>query len=144
MTISETGVVLEARGPIALVRAEEKGECAGCGAKGHCHGGAGGEKTVEALNDAGARPGDRVVITVPSADFLRAAFQVYMVPVLGILAGAAAGQLLGGRFGDPGPAGSAAGIGGLAGAILSIAAVRLWRRANPAVGGLRPRVAKIL
>ena len=144
MTISETGVVLEARGPMAVVRAEEKGECAGCGAKGHCHSGAGGVKTVEALNDAGARPGDRVVITVPSRDFLRAAFQVYMVPVLGILSGAAAGQYFGGRFGDPGTAGAAAGIGGLAGAVIAIAAVRLWRRVNPDVGNLRPRIEKIL
>ena len=144
MSIRETGVILEVRGTVAVVRAEAQGECAGCGAKGYCHGGAGGEKTVEALNDAGARAGDRVVISVPSKDFLRAAFQVYMVPVFGILAGAAAGQYLGTAYGDPGPDGSSAGIGGLTGGVLSILLVRLWRRLNPAVGGLQPRVEKVL
>lgn len=144
MSIRETGLVLDEKGPYVVVRAEEGGNCAGCGAKGHCHAGSGGDKTVEAVNDAGAHTGDRVVISIPSADFLKAAFQVYMVPVIGILAGAAAGQFAGGGIFGAEAAGSAAGVGGLVGAVLSIFFVRLWRSRNPEAGALRPRVEKIL
>ena len=144
MSIRETGLVLEEKGPYVVVRADESGNCAGCGAKGHCHAGGSGAKSVEAVNDAGAQIGDRVVISIPSADFLKAAFQVYMVPVFGILAGAAAGQFAGGGIFGAEAAGSAAGVGGILGAVFSIFLVRLWRRRNPEAGALRPRVERIL
>ena len=145
MAVEEEGTVVELRGPLALVRAVPSAQCAGCAAAGACHGGgSGGEKVVEAVNEAGASPGDRVVMALQSGALLKAAFRVYVIPVLGILAGAGAAQvavevLRGGQG-----AGAAAGIGGAAGAVLALLAQRLHSRRPGGAGTLRPRVVRIL
>jgi sigma-E factor negative regulatory protein RseC len=143
MGVEEEGVVTEARGESALVRAVETSQCAGCVSAKFCHGGgAGGEKIIEAVNTVGAREGDRVVISLPSTALLKASFQVYMVPVLGILAGAGAAQTAVNALAGPQAAGMAAGIGGLLGAILSVLAMRRLRHRSSAGKSLRPVIVK--
>lgn len=143
MGVEEQGVVIEASGPTALVRAEQSGRCSGCASAGFCHGGEGGERTVEAENPLGAAKGDRVVIALPAGALLKASFRVYMVPVLGLLAGAAAVQLVvRGLAGDE-AASAAAAAGGAAGAVLAFI---LQRRLSRRRGGedLRPRIVRVL
>lgn len=142
MNVEEQGVVIHAAGGGAEVRAEGGAHCAGCAAAGHCQGGA-GEKVIEAANPLGAKKGDRVVIAVPAGDLLKASFQVYIVPVIGILLGAGAAQLSAQALWGPETAGAAAGIGGLAGAAVSILLLRGLRRRRPG-GGLRPTIVRIV
>jgi sigma-E factor negative regulatory protein RseC len=144
MNIEERGVVVEERGGTALVRASESSHCSGCAAAGSCRGGAGKERVVEALNGIGAREGDEVLMAVPSGALLKASFQVYMVPVLGILAGAGAAQAVAGALAGPEAAAMAAGAGGLTGAVLAVAGTRLFRRRHPESAGLRPRITRIV
>jgi sigma-E factor negative regulatory protein RseC len=142
MNLEEKGVVVEVRGERAVVRAVQGSQCAGCGSAKYCHG-SGGEKTVEADNEIGARAGDSVVMAVPSGALLRASFRVYILPVAGLLAGAGAAQLAVGRIAGPEAAGMAAGIGGLAGAVLSVMALRLAGRGGDRGEGLRPRILRL-
>ena len=142
MDLEEKGVVVEVRGERAVVRAVPGSQCAGCGSAKHCHGGS-GEKTVEADNEIGARAGDSVVMAVPSGALLRASFRVYILPVVGLLAGAGAAQLVVGRIAGAEAAGMAAGIGGLAGAILSVALLRLTGKGGDRGEGLRPRILRL-
>ncbi|MFC1657669.1 SoxR reducing system RseC family protein [Candidatus Moduliflexota bacterium] len=143
MNVEEKGVVVEAGGEGAKVRAEGGAQCAGCGAAKHCQGGA-GEKVVEAANPLGAKKGDRVVIAVPAGELLKASFQVYIVPVIGILTGAGAAQLAVQVLWGPETAGAAAGIGGLAGAAISILFMRSLRSRRTEGGGLRPTIVRIV
>lgn len=145
MEIEEEGTVVEIRGGRAVVRAAAKAQCAGCGASATCHAaGAGDEKIVEVENGPGAAVGDRVIIAVPGGALLRATFQAYMVPVLGILAGAGFAQVLVQAVAGPRAAGMAAGLGGLAGGLLSIAALRRMRRDRPVGADLRPKIVRII
>ena len=142
MSLEEKGVVVEVRGEMAVVRAVPGSQCAGCGSAKYCHGGS-GEKTVEADNEIGARAGDSVVMTIQSGALLRASFRVYIIPVIGLLAGAGLTQLAVGRIAGPEAAGMAAGIGGLAGVILSVVVLRLSGKGGDREGGLRPRILRL-
>ncbi len=142
MDLEEKGVVVEVRGERALVRAVQGSQCAGCGSAKYCHG-SGGEKTVEADNEIGAKAGDSVVMAVPSGVLLRASFRVYILPVVGLLAGAGVTQLVVGRIAGPEAAGMAAGIGGLAGAILAVTVLRFAGKGGDGGGELRPRILRL-
>lgn len=78
------GVVLSIEGTYATVRVEKKSACSGeCESCGLCR------KPifdVKARNKAGAVAGDRVKLYLPSCKIYGAAFLVYMLPVLLILA----------------------------------------------------------
>lgn len=142
--IDEEGIVVESRGGTALVRAVPGSQCSGCAAAGSCQSGAGREREVEADNSLGAEAGERVVMSVPSGDLLKASFQVYMIPVIGVLLGAGAAQTVVQVMAGPAAAGAAAGLGGVAGVLLSVLAVRAYRKRHPESAALRPRISKIL
>jgi sigma-E factor negative regulatory protein RseC len=61
--------------------------------------GGGKEMEVEAVNMAGAKAGDRVVIGFETASLIKASFLVYVFPVLCMIAGAAAGQEIAPNYG---------------------------------------------
>ena len=142
MSVEEKATVLEIRGGNALVRAKENSMCAGCASAGHCQS-SDGERTVEAKNPLGARAGDEVVIAVPSSALLKASFVVYFLPVIGLLAGAAAAQILFGGSGDGETPSAAAGIGGIVGALLTVAATRLYVKKNTESTDVQPVIVRI-
>jgi positive regulator of sigma E activity len=83
-------------------------------------------------------------MSVPSGALLKASFQVYMIPVIGVLLGAGAAQTAVQVMAGPSAAGAAAGLGGVAGVLLSVLAVRAYRKRHPESAALRPRISKIL
>lgn len=46
---------------------------------------------VEAINDAGAKEGDRIVLSFETTSLLKACFLIYVLPILIMIAGAAIG-----------------------------------------------------
>lgn len=84
---------------------------------------------VEALNRAEASDGDCVVLELSDKVFLSASTAVYLVPVVGFVAGAFAGHAAGGAFG--GDADLWAFFGGLAACGAMLALVRLTLRLFP-------------
>lgn len=98
--LQEEGLVRSLHGSLAMVEAVASDACSHCGAKGACQV-LGGDKTraVPAENPVGAQVGDRVLLSAPRRGVLTAGFLVYLVPVLALIAGAAAGQRLGPGWG---------------------------------------------
>ena len=98
--IEETGIVLDVAEDWADVETRRQGACGSCSANGAC--GTSllarylGRKPLllRAQNRAGAAPGDLVVVGVPEDRLVRASLVAYLVPLLGLIFGGLAGQVL--------------------------------------------------
>jgi len=96
---TEQGVVLRTDSEAAWVKTTRSSACEGCTARGSCHSmGAGQEMEVKALNPAGAREGDRIVLSFETGSLLKATFLIYVFPIIFLIAGAALGQMLAPRM----------------------------------------------
>lgn len=90
---TEQGIVIKTDAGAAWVKTVKSGACAGCTARGACHSGSGsGEMEVKAINQAGAKVGDRIVLSFETASLLKATFLLYVFPILLLIAGALIGQ----------------------------------------------------
>ena len=90
---TEQGIVIKTDSSGAWVKTVKSGACAGCTARGACHSmSAGDEMEVKAVNEAGAKVGDRIVLSFESASLLKATFLLYVFPILLLIAGALIGQ----------------------------------------------------
>jgi sigma-E factor negative regulatory protein RseC len=90
---TEQGVVIKTDPSGAWVKTVKSGACAGCTSREACHSmSAGGEMEVKAINEAGAKVGDRIVLSFGSASLLKATFLLYVFPILLLIAGALIGQ----------------------------------------------------
>jgi sigma-E factor negative regulatory protein RseC len=102
--MEELGTVVEVAGRHAWVAMERRSACGACASAEGCSGGvlAGlfGRRPVglRVLNEAGARPGDRVVVAVAVEAVTRGALAVYATPLVGMLGGAAVGELVATRL----------------------------------------------
>jgi sigma-E factor negative regulatory protein RseC len=145
LSIEEGGTVVEVRGRTALVRLRRSSACSGCASAGHCHAGGGeSEQVLEASNEAGAAAGDAVRVAVSSRAVLGASVKIYLLPVAGLLAGAAVAQVLARSTLPPAAAENAAGVGGIIGALLAVLVGRRWGgRAGGGVAVL-PRITRIV
>lgn len=137
--IEESGVVVSIDGPYARVRIERRTVCGGCAANGACGTSlierffGRGSIQVEALNQAQASVGERVMLGISEQGLLSASFAVYFVPLAGLLGGALAGEALAG-IAEGGFADAAA----LLGAVLGFALALLWLRGYSARSRTRP------
>jgi len=118
---TESGIVMEVKGEMAVVKTWRSEACHNCQSKGFCDAISGAEMIVEARNRAGAATGDRVVIEISEGAFLSGSFIAYFLPVLALVGGIIAGQKLGeGRGWDPELAGLAGGVLLFAGVLLVV------------------------
>jgi len=83
----QEGIILEVIGKMAKVKANRHSDCENCGS---CPGNT--AIVVEAINMADAKPGERVAIEIREVNMLKAAFIVYMAPLLAAFTGALAGN----------------------------------------------------
>ncbi len=97
---TEEGVVTRIESAAtAWVKTTRSGACKSCSARSSCHSLGGGEETeVEAINHAGAKIGEKVVLSFDTSPLLKATFLLYMFPILALLAGAFIGQQLAADF----------------------------------------------
>ncbi len=145
MPIEESGTVVEVRERTALVRLRRTPACAECASALQCHTGRdAGERLLEARNDVGAVAGDAVLVAVSARAVINASARIYILPVVGLLIGAGVAQLLAGTFISPQAGGTAAGFGGIAGAVL--AALYGRRAARRAATGMTtlPRISAVV
>ena len=141
--LREEGVVKALLGPEALVEALPSEHCDSCGAKHVCHSlGGEGHKQVKALNQAGAAPGDRVLLAMPRRAALGAGALVYLAPVAALIVGAALGNHWGPAWGwDPQ---NSAVVVGLAALVLCWLGLR-WFSSRVAGGGsFTVRIVRVL
>ena len=92
---TEQGIVIRTETETAWVKTKRSEACEGCSSRGACSVMGGGEEMeVEAINAAGGKVGDRVVLSFETASLLKATFLVYIIPVIFLLIGALIGQKL--------------------------------------------------
>ncbi|MBW2430275.1 MAG: SoxR reducing system RseC family protein [Deltaproteobacteria bacterium] len=90
---TEHGIVVKTAAGSAWVKTIKSGACEGCSARGSCHSLSDrGEMEVEAINEAGAQVGDRIVLSFETSSLLKASFLIYVFPILLLIFGAAIGQ----------------------------------------------------
>ena len=95
--IVEYGTIVELKSAeIAVVLCQKQSACQHCPSSGACQIGDDGKSMlVEAFNAIGAEVGDRVKVETSTKHFLQSSFVLYIVPIIGLLIGAIAGQLIG-------------------------------------------------
>ena len=92
---TEHGIVIRTDSHEAWVKTVKSGSCEGCTARGACHSHSlsdSGEVEVNAINEAGAKVGDRIVLSFQTSSLLKATFLLYVFPILFLIFGAAIGQ----------------------------------------------------
>jgi sigma-E factor negative regulatory protein RseC len=87
-------------GDRARVTIERSEACHSCSAKGACQALGGQTKDLELVvdNAIGARPGDRVQLTLAESAVLKASATLYLLPALGLVGGAGGGWALAQRM----------------------------------------------
>ncbi|MEX1350495.1 MAG: SoxR reducing system RseC family protein [Desulfobacterales bacterium] len=96
---TEQGIVIKTDSRATWVKTVKSGSCAGCSARGSCHGmGGGDEMEVKVINEAGAKVGDRIVLSFETSSLLKATFLLYVFPILFLIVGAVFGQAMASRF----------------------------------------------
>ena len=99
--IEESGQVVEVQGEFAWIESERTSSCGSCAVRKGCGTSALakvlGQRRVRlrVLNRINAAVGDNVVIGIAESGLVRGSLAVYAVPLLGLFAGALAGQGLG-------------------------------------------------
>lgn len=83
------GVVLETDTATAKVKINRHGECSNCGA---CPGDS--AMVIDVRNKICAKPGQRVIINMPEDNMLKAAFVVYLMPLIAAVIGYSAGAVI--------------------------------------------------
>lgn len=132
--IEQQAVVIECREDVAEIEAVRASSCGACSVNGAC-----GTSLLDRVlgrrplrltvaNTVGARVGDRVVIGVPEASLLRAATAAYLVPLLGLIAGAIVGQEASPLLFADGFSGAASLLGGAGGFVAALHWVRRHSR----------------
>ncbi len=92
--IAERGKVSSLSGRFAIVSVRRDDSCLACPAKTACGTSAIGSflgqrhGSIKILNTIGAKPGDRVVVSIPQAGLVKLALLVYGAPLLAMLLGA--------------------------------------------------------
>ncbi len=90
---TEEGVVLRIDARTAWVKTQKTKACEGCSSRGACSAMGGGEDMeVQAINAAGGKVGDRVVLSFDTSSLLKASFLLYVFPIICMLVGAFAGM----------------------------------------------------
>lgn len=130
--IEEPGLVVETRPGIAVVETRRRATCDGCSANKGCGTAVLGKvlgnrrNRVEALDETGAAAGDEVMLALSGSALVRGSLAVYLVPLLGLIAGASVGEMLGLRLAGEGELIS--GLGALLGLALGLAWLRAFTR----------------
>lgn len=96
---TEEGIVLKIDTDTAWVKTKKSKSCEGCSSKGFCHAtGSQDEMEVQAINAAGGKVGDRVMLNFDTSSLLKASFLLYVFPIICMLAGAFVGMELAPRL----------------------------------------------
>lgn len=142
-SLKEQGLVEEVGGGRAVVRVERNAACAQCRSRGACEMFSEKSMRVVVENSLGAHPGDWVEISIPAASVLKVSMAVYLIPVLALVVGAAAGSAWADARGmDPTAASILTGLLALGAAFLLVR--RFDRGASSPDSRYVPRMSRIV
>lgn len=140
---TEKGIVTRVLDNTAWVKTSRTSSCEGCSSRKSCNIAEGGkEMEVEALNDADAKVGDRIVISIDSAALLKVSFMLYVFPILLMLIGAALGQKFAPVFAlNPSALSAALGITSF---VIAFCVIRIRGKKMARKREYQPRVIRII
>lgn len=96
---TEQGIVVRLSTDSAWVKTTRTSACETCAAKSSCNTlGGGKDMEVEAINAAGAKVGDTVIIGFKTSSLLKLSFFIYIFPIICMIAGAVIGQKFAASF----------------------------------------------
>jgi sigma-E factor negative regulatory protein RseC len=132
------GIVIAREGALARVKASRHSDCDNCGA---CPGDS--AMVLDVSNPLDAAVGQKVLLAIPEAGMLKAAFIVYVMPLLSSAFGAVGGGLIAERFSaDMSTSGQV--VGGVLFFILSLFVVFRYDRRSKKKASMLPVIVKIL
>lgn len=137
MTRENEGVVIEVSGDMARVKSNRHGDCKNCGA---CPGD--NATVLDVQNPLGAKPGQRVSFEIKETNMLKAAFIVYIMPLIAIFLGTIAGTWLGEKTGQSIRMFQIG--GGILAFILSIIYVKIFDKSTQSNKKMIPIITRIL
>ncbi|NMM61342.1 SoxR reducing system RseC family protein [Clostridium sp. P21] len=131
------GVVIQTIGNIAKVKANRHGDCKNCGA---CP----GDKAmvVDAINTIGAKPGQHVSFEIKEVNMLKAAFVVYILPLVSVFIGAVIGGFIAEKSGHGSVPFQV--VGGILAFIVSIIYIKFFDKAANKDENMKPIITRIL
>ena len=88
--VERRGIVISTQAGVARVRLSPAAGCAGCGTRNSCASAAAKPQIVDVLLPETALARSEVALTLPESSVLLAALLGYLLPVVGLLAGAVA------------------------------------------------------
>lgn len=141
--MEEEAVVISVSGQHAKVRLQRGTSCDSCGSKASCATASGEEKDVDVINEAGAAPGQRVIIAVNPGVLLKASLTVYMLPLVALIGGAILGSKLAESMGAASQADAWAAATGFGLMILVFVGQKLWNRMIASNSQYTPRIIEI-
>lgn len=137
MKTETQGVVIETSGDMAKVKSNRHGDCKNCGA---CPGD--NATVLDVQNPLGAKLGQRVVFEIKEENMLKAAFVVYILPIIAIFLGSICGAWLASKIGQPEKIFQ---IGGaIIAFILSVLYIKVFDRATNKNNKVKPIITRIL
>ena len=140
---TEHGIVIRTDSRGAWVKTVKSGACAGCTARGACHSMSdNGEVEVKAINEAGAKVGDRIVLSFETASLLKATFLLYLFPILLLIIGAVIGQATA-PYLNFNPSGFSATIGFLF-FLAAVLVIKIKANKMAQKNEYRPKITKVL
>ncbi|MBW1615978.1 MAG: SoxR reducing system RseC family protein [Deltaproteobacteria bacterium] len=96
---TEQGLVIDTNADIATVKTSRTESCKACAQRESCDAGGGkNEMKVKVKNGLGAKIGDTVIISIKTTSLLKAAFLLYIFPVICMILGAVIGKQLAAFF----------------------------------------------
>jgi len=131
------GVVIQIDGNMAKVKSNRHGDCKNCGA---CPGD--NATVLDVQNPLGAKPGQRVVFEMKETNMLKAAFVVYILPLIAILLGSLGGMWLAEKMGQSEKIFQIG--GGLIAFILAILYVKIFDKSTNSDNKMKPIITRIL
>lgn len=141
--MEEEAIVISVTGQHARVKLQRSTSCDSCGSKASCATASGEERIVDVLNEAGAVPGQRVIIAVNPGVLLKASLTVYLLPLIALIGGAILGSKIAVQMGAANQADAwAAGFGfGLM--VIVFVGQKIWNRMIAANSQYTPRIVGI-
>lgn len=138
---TEEGIVTRTEAQTAWVKTTQSVACKSCASRGSCHS-KGPEMSVEAINLAGAKAGDRIIISFETSSLLKASFLLYLFPILCMIAGAVIGSHVAPMVGrDPSLLSL---IGGFLCFFLAVLFIKIKGNRMAETAAYKPKVTRIL
>lgn len=140
---TEEGIVIHTQDALARVETTQSRSCKGCTSKGSCQVAADGKRAeVLAVNLAGARKGDRILMQIETASLLKACFLLYILPVGCMLLGAILGHWIALSLDrDPSVISAFSGFSAL---ILSVIVIRSTANRMGQRDAYKPKIMRVL